>query len=60
MFSVEERISTIYEKTSKMDKRSNEHGRKTQQGNWDFVENEQIDMLKIKNKIESLLHSDLT
>lgn len=35
--SVEERISTIYEKTSKMDKRSNQHGRKTQQGNWDFV-----------------------
>lgn len=31
--NVEERISTVYEKTSKMDKRSNQHGRKTQQGN---------------------------
>lgn len=35
--NVEERISTVYEKTSKMDKRSNQHGRKPQQGNWGFV-----------------------
>lgn len=31
--NVEERISTA----SKMDKRSNQHGRKTQQWNWGFV-----------------------